>query len=83
MNCKKWKTTHFCRNLIMPCCRDILGCLLREKAALKLNTTPFLNDTIHRMIAKMSENVKNQVISQIKKASLGVFLFCQAMESTS
>ena len=66
---KSGKPHTIVETLIMPCCKDIAGYLLREKAASKLNAIPILNNTVHQRIVEMSEDIKNQVISEIKKGS--------------
>ena len=66
---------------VLPCCKDIVGCFFGENAAQKLNTLPSSNDTMHRRICDLSEDIKQQVIAEIKEAPLSMFTI-QLDEST-
>lgn len=58
---------------VLPCCKDIVGCFSGENATQTLDTLPLSNDTVHRRICDLSENIKHQVIAEIKEAPLGIF----------
>ena len=65
---KTGKPHTIAESLILPCCKDIVGCLLGERVAMKLNKLPVSNDTVNRRIVDISKDIKNQVISEIKQA---------------
>lgn len=66
---------------VLPCCKDIIGCFFGENAAQKLNTLSLSNDIMHQRICDLSEDIKDQVIAEIKEAPLGIFAI-QLDEST-
>ena len=43
---------------------------LGEKSAKKLNTISFSNNTVHRRISHLSDDIKEEVIQEIKRAGL-------------
>ena len=63
------KSHNIAEKLIIPCCKDIIRCVGgcdTEKVAL----IPHSNDTVRRRIVDMSDDVKQQVIAELKKALL-------------
>ena len=74
------KSHNIAEKLIIPCCKDIIRCVGgcdTEKVAL----IPHSNDTVRRRIVDMSDDVKQQVIVELKKAPFGKFAI-QLDEST-
>ena len=69
-NRKKWKPYTIAETLIMPCCKDIVGCLLGEKAASKPNAIPISNDTVHRRIVEMGRRKKIKLFLRLKRLPL-------------
>jgi hypothetical protein len=75
-------------NMIGPCVKDVVRCMLGEKAAKKIDLVPFSNDTLSRRINGMSSYVETTVVQRVKKsqnyvlqldestdvANLGIFL---------
>ena len=53
-------------NLIKPCVKDIVECMLGGKATELVGTVPLSNNTISRRIGDLAENVKATLISRIK-----------------
>ena len=77
---QKKKPHNIAEKLIIPCCEDIIRCVGgcdAEKVAL----IPHSNDTVHRRIVDISDDVKQQVIVELKKAPCGKFAI-QLNEST-
>ncbi|XP_076049552.1 zinc finger BED domain-containing protein 5-like [Oratosquilla oratoria] len=52
---------------VSPCCKDIVSCFFGENAAQKLNTLPSLNDTVHRRICDLSEDICNKLLRKSRK----------------
>ncbi|XP_068227396.1 zinc finger BED domain-containing protein 5-like [Palaemon carinicauda] len=75
------KPHNIAEKLIVPCCKDIIRCVIGCDAEQKVTSVPLSNDTVHRRIVDMSEDVKQQVIAELKEASLGKFAI-QLDEST-
>lgn len=59
--------------LVMPCTKEIVRIMLGEQHAKKLDTLPLSDNTVQRRIADMSTDIKDQVVSEIKTAPLGIF----------
>ena len=55
---------------IVFCCKDIICCVIGCGAEKKIALLPLSNDTGHRRIVDMSDQVKQQVIAELKGASL-------------
>ena len=68
-------------NLILPCCKDIVHCVLGDCAEKKLASLPLSNDTIKRRIRDMADDVEQQVVAEILGAPLNTFSI-QLDEST-
>ena len=78
---QKKKPHNIVEKLIIHCCKDIIQCVGgcdAEKVAL----IPYSNDTVYRRIVDMSDDVKQQVIAELKKAPFGKFAI-QLDESTN
>lgn len=58
--------------LIVPCCKDIIRCVIGCDAE-QVTSVPLSNDTVHRRIVDISDDFKQQVIAEINGASLGKF----------
>ncbi|XP_066941067.1 SCAN domain-containing protein 3-like [Macrobrachium rosenbergii] len=56
--------------LVMPCTVRIM---LGEQSAEKLDTLPLSDNTVQRRISDMSTDIKDQVVSEVKTAPLGIF----------
>ena len=54
--------------LILPCAKDINRIMIGIKAENKLNSLLLLDDTVQRRITMMSEDIKDQVIDEMKSA---------------
>ena len=79
-NCTRKKPHNIAEKLIIPCCKDIIRCVGGcdgEKVALILHS----NNTVPRRIVNMFDDVKQQVIVELKKAPFGKFAI-QLDEST-
>lgn len=59
--------------LILPCTKDIVKIMLGEQYANKLNTLALSDNTVQRRISDMSIDIKDQVVSEMKTAPLGIF----------
>ncbi|KAI6649594.1 hypothetical protein LOD99_6760 [Oopsacas minuta] len=68
-------------NLILPCCKDIVHCILGDSAEKKLASLPLSNDTIKHRITDMVDDVEQQVVAEILGAPLNTFSI-QLDEST-
>ena len=66
---------------IVPCCKDIIRCVVGYDAEKKVGSIPLSNDTVHQQIVDTSDDVKQQVIAKLKEAPLGKFSI-QLDEST-
>ena len=67
------KPPNIAKKLTVPCCKDIIRCVVGCDAEKKVEAIPFLNDTVHHGIMDMSDDVKQQVIAELKEAPLGKF----------
>ncbi|XP_023217015.1 zinc finger BED domain-containing protein 5-like [Centruroides sculpturatus] len=66
-------------NLILPCIKDAVRCMLGEDQVPKMNNIPLSNNTISRRIHEMSDDVEMTTISRIKNSK---FFAIQVDEST-
>lgn len=66
-------------NLISPCIKDAVRCMLGEEHVRKMNSIPLSNSTISRRIQDMSDDVETTVIDRIKHSK---FFAIQVDEST-
>ena len=67
--------------LILPCAKDIVRLMLGTVAERKLNSISLSDNTVQRRIYDLSEDIKIQVVEQIKEAPTGWFCL-QLDEST-
>ena len=67
--------------LILPSCKDIAQCLLGDDALQKFNTVPLSNSTVQRRIVEMADDIKQQVVEELRSTPLGLFSI-QLDEST-
>lgn len=65
--------------LILPAAKDIVNCVLGEKAAKQLDSVSLSDSTVSRRILVMANDVKETVIEQIKSS---IFFALQMDEST-
>lgn len=66
-------------NLISPCIKDAVRCMLGEEHVRKMNSIPLSNNTINRRIQDISEEIEATVIDRIKDSK---FFAIQVDEST-
>lgn len=66
--------------LILPCCKDIINIMLGEQHVNKLNNISLSDNTVQRRISDMAQDIKEQVISEIK---LGLGLFTLQLDETT
>ena len=64
---------NFAEKLIVFCCKDIIRCVVGCDAEKKVASIPLSNDTVHQRIVDTSDDVKQQVIAELKEAPLGKF----------
>ena len=65
----KTKKPHtIAEKLILPCAKDINRILIGKEAESKLNVLSLSDNTVQSRISMMSEDIKNQVIDQMKSA---------------
>ena len=76
----KKKPHNIAKKLIIPCYKDIIRCVGRCDAE-KVALIPHSTNTVHRQIVDMSDDLKKQVIVDLKKAPFGKFAI-QLDEST-
>ena len=60
--------------IILPCCKDIVRCMIGDGTEKKLAPVPLLNNTIQRRISEMAEDIKQQVVDEIQAAPLKMFV---------
>ena len=68
-------------SLILPCIKETVRLMLGEDNASKLAPLSLSNITVNRRIIDMSEDVKLQIVAEMKAAPLGIFSI-QLDEST-
>ena len=73
MIAKECKPYTIVETLIKPCATEMARIVLGPKSEKKLQQIPLSNDTVNRRIAKLSANIKEQVISELKNSSFGMF----------
>ena len=80
MRVAKEKKPHtIAEKLILPCCKDIVRSMFGEESAKQLNAIPLSDNSVQWRISDISNDIKDQVISEIKAA--GTFAI-QLDEST-
>ena len=66
---------------ILPCCKDIVRCLIGDVDENNLNCVPLSNDTVQRRIYDIADDIEQQVVAEIRGAPLNKFAI-QLDEST-
>ena len=72
-NAQQKKPLPIGERLIMPSTKEIVWTMLGEQHAKKLDTLSLSDNTVQRRISEMSMDIKDQVVSEIKAAPLGIF----------
>jgi hypothetical protein len=67
------ETHTIAENLIGPCIKDVVQCMLGEKAAKKIDIVPFPNNTLSRRINAISGYVETTVVQRLKSRSIMLF----------
>ena len=67
--------------LILPCCKDIVRCLIGDDEEKNISYVSLPNDTVQRQICDIAEDIKQQVVREIRGAPLNKFAI-QLDEST-
>ena len=65
---KSGKNHTIAENLILPCIKDAVGCMLGEQQVQKINSIPLSNNTISQRIQEMSDDVEITIISRLKSS---------------
>ena len=73
MIAKECKPYTIGETLIKPCATEMARIVLGPESEKKLKQIPLSNDTVNRRIAKLSANIKEQVISELKNSPFGMF----------
>ena len=60
-------------DLILPCSKDMVRLVLGDEHTKKLSSIPLSNDTVHRRISEMSNNILMQVVKQLKSSPFKLF----------
>ncbi|XP_074980743.1 zinc finger BED domain-containing protein 5-like [Caretta caretta] len=55
-------------SLIGPCIKDVVHCMLGEKAAKRIDMVPLSNNTLSRRINVMSSNVETTIVHRVKNS---------------
>lgn len=76
---KKGKPHAIAEDLILPCAKDMVSCMLSSEDAEKLTAIPLSNDTMARRISEMTEIVREQLNEKIKRSE---YFSIQIDEST-
>lgn len=61
-------------NLIGPCAKDIVKCMLGEKAAKKIDLVPLSNNTMSRRINDLANDVESELLKRIKMSNFAIQL---------
>ena len=69
--------------LIKPCTIKMAQLMLGEASAKKLQQVPLSNDTVKRRIARMSSNIKEQVVEEIKASPMFSFQLDESVDVAS
>jgi hypothetical protein len=67
-------------NLIGPCIKDVVQCMLAEKAAKKIDIVPFSNNNLSRRINDISSYVEITVVQRVKKSQYYAFQLDESMD---
>ena len=60
--------------LLLPCAKEIVRLVVSDDAAQKLDDISMSNDTVSRHIKEISQNIKEQVVDEIKKSPFVIWL---------
>ncbi|CAM4590106.1 unnamed protein product [Lepidochelys olivacea] len=55
-------------SLIGPCIKDVVHCMLREKAAKRIDMIPLSNNMLSQRIKDMSNNVETTIVHRVKNS---------------
>ena len=80
---KHKKPHNIAEELILPCMKIMNGLMLGHKSVNKVSQVPFSNNTVKRRISKMSEDIEEQVVSQIKQAGMFSLQFDESTDVTT
>lgn len=69
---KTGKAHTIAETLIKPCVRDIVSCMLDEKAVKLISSVPLSNNTVKRRVLDMSNDVKESLVSRIQHNSFSL-----------
>ena len=69
------------KKLILPCCKDIVRCIIGDVEERELNCVPLSNDTVQRRIYDIADYIGQQIVAEIRGAPLNTFAI-QLDEST-
>ena len=73
MIAKQCKSYTIGETLIKPCPSEMARSVLGEKSKMKLQQISLSNDTVQLRIPDLSDNIKEQVIEEIKNSQLALF----------
>ena len=73
MIAKQCKSYKIGKTLIKQCPSEMARIVLGEESKMKLQQISLSNDTVKRRIADLSDNIKEQVIAEIKNSQFGLF----------
>uniref|UniRef100_A0A674JCF8 HAT C-terminal dimerisation domain-containing protein n=1 Tax=Terrapene triunguis TaxID=2587831 RepID=A0A674JCF8_9SAUR len=65
---KASKAHTIAESLIGPCIKDVVHCMLGEKAAKRIDMVPLSNNTLSRRINDMSNNVETIIVQRVKNS---------------
>ncbi|XP_063872897.1 zinc finger BED domain-containing protein 5-like [Scylla paramamosain] len=80
---KKKKPHTIGEELILPCAKTMVKLVLDEKSAEKLNAISLSNNTVQRRISQISDDIKEQVIQEIKRAGLFIIQLDESTDAQS
>ena len=69
--------------LLLPCTKDIVRLMIGADAVKKLSSLSFSDNTVQRRIRKMSEDIKNQIVEQIKQSPIYVLQLDESTDVSS
>ena len=67
------KPHNIVETLIVPCCKDIIRCVVGCGAKKKIASISLSNDTVHQRIVDMSNDGRQHMITELKETPLGKF----------
>ena len=72
MIAKQCKPYTIGETLIKPCAAKTARIVVGEESKMKLQQIPLSNDSVQRIIVELSDNIKEQVIAEIKNSQFGL-----------